>query len=381
MQGMAHLLRDAGYEVAVLAGMPNYPTGRIFAQYQEAGSLLTESVEGITVCRMPFSPSHSTSRVKRTSSLFSLSGALMRYGGAFIKSFRPGRIIISSPPLPLALCGAWLARRYGIPYLLNISDLWPLTAKELGALREGPLYQSLQKAERWLLARAEGWMGQSAEILHYIREHSPVAKPAFLYRNLPFGAVGQLTCIPPSPYGRRRIVYAGLIGPVQGILDLAMQVNFAAYDLELHLYGDGVDRCTLEDFARQHPERGIFYKGLLSPEEMFRKLPHYDFALASLRTPVYGAVPSKIYAALAGGLPVIFLGGSEGAALIQQHKIGWTLPAGNAEALENQLPVLRDLPPEALHQLREHILRIQQSNFDFQQQGIGFIDFFRETGR
>lgn len=377
MQGMAHWLRDAGYEVAVLAGMPNYPTGHIFPEYQKAGGILTEEIEGITVCRLPFSPSHSANRIKRTSSLFSLSGALLRHGGAFIKDFRPERMIISSPPLPLALCGAWLARRYGIPFLLNISDLWPLTAKELGALREGPLYSGLQKAESWLLNQAQGWLGQSEEILHYIRKRGFPEKPAFLYRNLPKVQEAQMSDFPEKA-GRRKIVYAGLIGPVQGILDIATQVNFAAHNLELHLYGDGVDRYALETFIQQHPERGVVYKGLLSPEEMFRKFPEYDLALASLRTSVYGAVPSKIYTALAAGLPVVFMGGGEGAALIEQHGTGWTIPAGNLAALEAHLSFLQKLPTESLAQMRKHILQVQQEHFNSRKQGAAFLDFFRK---
>lgn len=377
MRGMAHLLRDAGYEVGVLAGMPNYPTGRIFPEYQKASALLTETIEGIVVCRLPFAPSNSANRIQRTGSLFSLSGALLRYGSAFIDYFWPDQMLISSPPLPLALCGAWLARRHRIPFVLNISDLWPLTARELGALREGTLYASLERAETWLLSRAKGFIGQSEEILHYISARKPTAKPSFLYRNLLPGVSPEAICLPLGS-GPRRMVYAGLIGPVQGILEIATQVDFAACGLELHLYGDGADREALESFVTKHPERGVFYKGLISSEDMFRKLPQYDFALASLRTALYGAVPSKIYAALASGLPVVFMGGGEGAALIRQHKIGWTLPAGSPAALEAQLPLLRSIPESDLLRMRQHIVQIQQSQFQYEQQGKAFVEFMRE---
>lgn len=376
MQGIAHLLRDAGYEVAVLSGMPNYPTGRVFPEYKNS-AVVTETVQGIQVCRIPFSPSHSASRVRRTGSLLSLSNAILKHGSAFLKDFRPQRLIISSPPLPLALCGAWLARRHQIPFLLNISDLWPLTAKELGALRDGPLYRGLQKAERWLFRQAAGWMGQSEEILQYIHKQGYPPKPAFLFRNLP--AALDRMAFSKEKTGRLKMVYAGLIGPVQGILDIARQVDFAAYNLELHLYGDGTDRKALEDFARRHPERGVVYKGLLPPEEMFRKLGDYACAFASLRTTVYGAVPSKIFSALSAGLPVLFAGTGEGATLIQQHGVGWVVPSGDSEALKKQLNTLSDLPAAEWEALRARVLQINAQYFDARQQGADFIDFFRKT--
>lgn len=380
MQGLAQLLRDAGYEVAVLSGMPNYPTGAVFPDYVGKG-LFTEQVGGITVHRMPFTPSHSPRRRIRTGSLLSLSGALLRYGRKVIKAFQPDWMIISSPPLPLALCGAWLARRSRIPFLLNISDLWPLTARELGALRAGPIYQSLQRAESWLFRQAKGHMGQSAEILSYLRQRHPAFKPQFLYRNLPATHPAL-----PEPFVSdrrpRQMVYAGLIGPVQGILKLVQDVDFASHRLVLHVYGDGADRKALEAFTIQHPERGIIYKGLLPAGEMFRKLPQYDFALSSLRTTIYGAVPSKIFSALSAALPITFLGTGEGAQLLQEHQLGWALPPGDVRALENHLSVLADLSDAALIGMRQHIAAVNATHFNPKQQQEAFLAFFRTlTGR
>jgi glycosyltransferase involved in cell wall biosynthesis len=377
---LAHLLRDAGYEVAVLSGMPNYPTGAIFPGYT-GKTLVTEQMAGITVHRMPFAPSNSHRRLVRTGSLISLSRALLRHGKEVLESFRPHWMIVSSPPLPLALCGAWLARRSKVPFLLNVSDLWPLTAKELGALRAGPIYHTLQRAERWLFGQAEGYMAQSEEILAYLHQRQRGSKPQFLYRNLP-------TAIPVVPQPQlperthRRIVYAGLIGPVQGILKLVQEVDFARHQLTLDVYGDGADREALEAFVNRHPDRGVVYKGLVAPGEMFRMLPQYDFALSSLRTAIYGAVPSKIYSALAAGVPTVFLGTGEGAELLRQHQLGWVSPPGDAKALDAHLSVLAALPEAELIRMRQHIAAVNASQFNPQQQQAGFLAFFRNlTGR
>ncbi len=377
MQGMAHLLRDTGFEVAVIAGMPNYPTGALFPQYAQ-NKPVTETVNGILVHRIPFMPSHSGNRWTRTGSLLSLSASVLRHGSAFLRDFQPQKLLISSPPLPLALCGAWLARKHKIPFLLNISDLWPLTAKELGALRDGPLYHTLEKAECWLFRQAQGWIGQSEQILHYLQTHSAAQKPHFLYRNLPPQNAVPDTPLSFSKNTPRRIVYAGLIGPVQGILEIVRNVSFAKFGLELHLYGDGADRKDLEAFLQKNPGCGVVYKGLLPPEEMFRILPQYDGALASLKTGIYGAVPSKIYTAMAARLPLFFLGEGEGGKIIQTHGTGWTIAPGDFAELEKHLSAFAEMPEDNLQALRSHISGVMEAHFNVEKQGVDFVRFFGE---
>ena len=58
-------LEQAGHQVTVVTGFPNYPTGRIYAGYQ-LRPIQHETVGGVRVVRLPLYPSHDRSSVRRS---------------------------------------------------------------------------------------------------------------------------------------------------------------------------------------------------------------------------------------------------------------------------------------------------------------------------
>lgn len=58
-------LTQRGHEVNVLAGFPNYPTGRIYDGYSLKPYSRERGTDGITVHRVPIYPSHDANAVKR----------------------------------------------------------------------------------------------------------------------------------------------------------------------------------------------------------------------------------------------------------------------------------------------------------------------------
>lgn len=64
--------------------------------------------------------------------------------------------------------------------VLNVSDLWPLSAVELGAMKEGGVYHGVMgRIERFLYRKATACQGQSKEIVDYIKRYEP-GKASFL---------------------------------------------------------------------------------------------------------------------------------------------------------------------------------------------------------
>ncbi len=371
---MAHTLRDAGYEVLVMCGRANYPTGRVFPEQRHHSGVVKTIQEGVQIVRLPFLPSRSPRRYVRMGSLATLALSALWHGPKIIRDFAPQLLLASSPPLPLATAGARLARRQGIPFALNVSDLWPLTARELGALQPGLLYKFLEQRERALFRQAAGWLGQSEEILGYMQRHAGAQKPAFLYRNLPVAQLPLPVSIPTAGTPLR-LVYAGLLGPVQGILEIVKAVDFKQLGFTLDIYGDGICRAEMEQFVRENPERGVQLCGLVPAAQMSRLLPRYDVGIACLNQPVFGAVPSKLFAAVGAGLPVLFCGGGEGEKLVQQYHLGWTVPPGDTAAFAGQLQKLQALLPAQWQLLQECCRQVAGSIFNREEQDRAFVDF------
>ena len=79
------------------------------------------------------------------------------------------------------------------------------------------------RIERFLYRKATACQGQSKEIVDYIKRYEP-GKASFLYRNLQHRFV--LPNQTPSSRKPFRIVYAGLLGVAQNILELIECVDF-----------------------------------------------------------------------------------------------------------------------------------------------------------
>ncbi|MDX1471809.1 MAG: glycosyltransferase family 4 protein, partial [Flavobacteriaceae bacterium] len=238
---LAQGLKARGFQVNVIAPLPNYPTGEIFEKYK--GKLyLHEIMEGISIRRLWLYPTNSSNKAIRLFSMLSYSISLMVF-----YLFHPvsKRVIVQCPPLLVAFTSMFFLRRKRRTLVLNVSDLWPSIGIELGALKEGFFVKVLRKIEKFNYKKADIILGQSNEILTHVENLFP-NKKLMLYRNFPI--VDDL--VPEKIIARDKavkVVYAGLLGEAQGILDLCKKWN---NEVELHLYGEGSERDKIEDYLK-----------------------------------------------------------------------------------------------------------------------------------
>lgn len=370
---LARLLKREGYRVTVICGLPNYPVGKIFPEYR-GKVICTEEDEGIVVKRIWLYPSNSRQPARRLFSMLSHSLSLWSLALPALLRDKPDLFIVSSPPLFMALSGTMIGKLCGRPVLLNISDIYPSTAYDLGLLKKNRAYRWLEFLEQRMYRNAQGIMGQSEEILEHVSSRIRRKVPTFLYRNLQPSTPDTSA---PAAGTVRRVVYAGILGPVQGVLELCRSVDFAALNLELHLYGEGPDRPLLKEWLATAPGKGIVLHDPLPMARMQELLPQYHAALVPLRKYIRGAVPSKLYAALAAGIPVLFSGMGEGAGIIRNGGLGWVNEGGDYAALTDNLRQLAALSDDAYLQLRQHCRKEAGEAFHKDRQDHSFLSFLR----
>jgi hypothetical protein len=93
---LAKRLKNLGYEITVLTGLPNYPTGRIFDEYR--GKVrTTENVDGIKVVRTWLYPSKSKKLLPRLLSYISFAVTCLLIG--VWELGKQDVVLIESPPL------------------------------------------------------------------------------------------------------------------------------------------------------------------------------------------------------------------------------------------------------------------------------------------
>lgn len=369
---MAEGLCSGGMEVEVLTCLPNYPKGRIFENYRHCFSKY-ERCGGIPVYRYWTYATVSKSPLARVWGMLSFSLVLWLFA-LHVRTIRSyDRIIVQTPPIMVACSAVLLFKKlFRKKLILNVSDLWPRSAVELGAVRKGSFYYKvLSWMERFIYRNADAVQGQSREILEHVWQHIP-ATPRFLYRNLQRTVPFRL-----SQDGRHvpfRIVYAGLLGVAQDVLSIVRAIDFKALGAELHLYGGGHQTEEIKKCI-SGKDSGVVYHGYLAKEAMREELSRYDASFVPLAVPIKGAVPSKIFDLMPTAVPVLLCGGGEAAEIVKTYGIGMVSAPCDYVALRANICRMKDLSDTEYLIFKQNCLEASRGDFSFDKQMRTYVRF------
>jgi len=308
---------------------------------------------GIRVYRIKTLPHHKVNFIIRGISQLSLPHFLwgrLDHHGKNNKQF--DGVVVYSPPLPLWKIGAWAKRRWGAKFLLNVQDIFPQNAVDLGAMKSPLLMRFFEgmerrayrcadvvtvhsKSNRDFLLSKERLSSDKLTVLHNWVEVGPYEQPIGegRFRNQ-LGLEGKFI-----------LFFGGVIGPSQG-LDLVIETAERLRhkdNLIFLLVGDGTDKKRLLEKARLRNLKNVVFHPFVSPDEFKKVLKEMDAGIVCLtpknKTPV---VPGKIHAYMAAGLPVVaFLNReSDGHDIIRESGCGYSGisdSADNAAALIEQV--------------------------------------------
>lgn len=370
---MAGGLKKMGHSVDVLTCLPNHPENRIYEGYRHCISR-KEVIDGINVFRYWTYASVSFNAFQRAVSMFAFAVTLWLFAFKVKRIKKYDYVILQTPPLVSAVSALRLFKGiYRKKIILNVSDLWPLTGVALGAMREGQLsYRYMAHLENVLYRESDGIIGQSDEILDYIKKRYP-GKEYFLYRNLQplSGNVGHRESGRHKPL---KIVYAGMFGTAQDILSLVSRVNYEKLGTELHLYGGGGQLDDIKEFISEG-HNCVTYHGFVSKEEMSKALREYDLSVITLSIGIYGAVPSKLFDSLPAGVPVLFCGGNEGARLVEEYGLGMISAPGDYGQLSDNIRSFVSMTDEDYSAYVSRCLNTAANEFSFDVQMCRLNDF------
>lgn len=368
-------LKRCGNDVCIVAAMPNYPTGRIFPEYRGKFSMW-ETLDGIEIKRYWMYASNSRKALPRALAMFSFT-FMAFFSIPYLRSKKLDFLIVGSPPLTLGWAGKWISRLAKTHFVANISDIWPLSAKELGAISEGRLYRLLEKMEKSVYRNADILLGQSQEIVDHISSHG--GRKVYLFRNGVDPSRFDLTRkVKRNPAQPIKIIYAGLLGYAQGIADICREVNFRSLGAEFHIYGTGGEKDEIERYLHENPDKGIFYHGSVSRDEIPDILLAADMTLVPLVRNIYGAVPSKIYESMAAGLPILFSGEGEGARIVEENNIGFVSSPKDYSTLIDNIRIASE-NPDILEAQTKNCIECAKSKFNRPKQVVELHKFLSDN--
>ncbi len=310
---------------------------------------MKNSIDDIDVHRSWILPSNKLSIIHRLISYLSFCFSSLITG--LIKTGKADVIITESPPIFLAAAGLMLAKAKGAKWIMNVSDLWPDSAKYIGLLSEqGTSYRILRGLAHFLYRRASMVTGQSAEIVAEIKRQTPDAKAYHLSNGVDTErfAPDKMSESIRKQYlkeGEVGFVYAGLHGLFQGLDQILLAAEkVKGKPVRFILIGDGPEKQLLLKTAKDLHLTNVDFYPPLSHDQIPSILASMDTAVITLKSTITGAVPSKIYEAMASGIPVLLVASGEAADIVLKAKAGIAVAPGDIDGFARAVLAMISIP-------------------------------------
>jgi glycosyltransferase involved in cell wall biosynthesis len=365
IKNLAEGLKNDGNKVTIICPLPNYPKGEIFKKYKNKFSV-SETINDIKVKRYWIFPSKSTNPVVRLLSMLSFSWS-MWFSIFILFKNKTDVFIIQSPPLLVGFSGLLLSKFLRSKNILNVSDIWPLSAYELGVIKKGFFYQFLELIEKVNYRLADKIVGQSEETILHISKI--VDKEFLVYRNVPKYYKNQPKL---KNNTNLKIVYAGLLGYAQDVLNICNKINFKELDVEFHIYGGGMEEEAIKELA-EVKKSNIFFYGVKKPEEIRNEINKFDVGFVPLKNKIHGAVPSKIFELMQLGIPILFFGEGEGSKIVIDNNIGMSTNSDSINDLKNMILEFKEMTPNKFKEMSSNSLNLHHKKYHLEYQLKNFI--------
>ena len=353
---MAQFLAQRGHRVTIIASSVSYLTGKRAGEQETAGpaspSSETTANGRITILRAYTYAALHRSFVHRVFSFFSFMASSFWMG---LKVRKVDLVWGTSPPIFQGATAWALARREEAPFLLEVRDLWPAFAIDVGVLRNPRLIRASLWLERFLYRHADRMLVNSPGFLEHVKARGardvvliPNGADPGMFDPLADGAAFRQA----HGFGDRFVVlYAGAHGMSNDlgvVLEAARQLSERP-DILLALLGDGKEKPALQAQAAEMGLHNLLFLPPAPKSEMGAALAACGACLAILKPiPMYATVyPNKVFDYLAAGRPVLLAIDGVIREVVEAADAGIFVPPGDPAALAAAIRRLANDPQAA----------------------------------
>lgn len=351
-------LRDAGADVVVLTGKPNYPDGDFYDGYTAWGTT-RESYDGIPVYRVPMAPRGHGSALglALNYSSFAASGSL--FGPWLLRDERIDVILVYGiSPILQGIAAIAVKAFKRAPVALWVQDLWPQSLEATGFVRDRRLLKAVEWVVRGIYRFSDLLLVQSPAFVEPVAALARADKihyhpnPGELALQTPSaGAASQVR----FDAGCFNVVFAGNLGTAQAVETIVEAATRLAEQPRIRfvLVGSGSRRDWIRAEVARRRLSNVELPGRFSPEAMPAILEGASALLVTLaRSEIFAlTVPSKVQAYLAAGKPIVAALDGEGARLVEAAGAGLRVPAEDPVALADAVLRLATLPRTELQSM------------------------------
>ena len=342
----------AGHSVTVVTGFPNYPTGVVPLSYR-GHFRMEESMDGVRVVRTSVYATPNRGFVRRILNHLSFAASSL----TAVRKVGPADVLfVESPPLFTGLAALAYRRLKRAPYVFNVSDIWPESAVQLGALRNRWAVRLAEMLEMHLYRRAARVSVVTPGMVERLAARGVSRDKLFLltngvdtdvYRPMPANAeLARMLGLE----GKKVFLYAGTHGMAQG-LDLVLEAARRTADPSILyvLAGEGAEKeALMKKSADERITNVLFVPN--QPKSVMPDLLNLAYAtvVPLKKLDLFkSALPSKMFESMASAKPIVASVWGEAADLVERAGCGVVVAPEDPVALHQAVEKLAADPAMA----------------------------------
>lgn len=298
----------------------------------------------------------------------------------------PDVVVGTSPDLISALSAYIISRFLGVPFILEVRDVWPLSIVQIGLLSEHhPVVFLLGLVERFLYRRAN-WI---VTLLPGAHKHiaqlgGDKEKITWIPNGITIGKQAAAVASDVGPDGDFVLMYAGSHGNanhLDSLLDAAVLLKKQGKHqrLKIRMVGDGPQKQPLMRSARKRGLDFVVFEPAVPKSEIGGVLAEADaFCLVFYSRSIYdfGMSANKLFDYFAAGRPII-MAFDASYNPVKEADAGVTVPAEDAASLAQAICDLRETSAERRREMGQNAQAYVHENHSMKMLGAEFAELVK----
>jgi glycosyltransferase involved in cell wall biosynthesis len=368
---LAKSLKNYGWNVSILAASVEHHSGTQRLHHEENQRI--ESYENVVFLWVK-TPVYAGNTIRRVLNIVTYLIQVIR-PSVVVGLQRPNAIVGSSVHPLAALAALILSRRYKVPFIFEVRDLWPQTLIDMGKLSERSFSATvLKKLERLLYKNAARIILLPPDAYKYVEA---LGISSDRIASIPNGV--DLSLFPPQSNDSLvkgsnffTLMYFGSHGEANGLSNLIHAMKILQRDkigsqIRLRLIGDGPRKLDLIKLAKDLKLSNVIFESPIPKNDIPAIASEADaFVFNLIDSPVfnYGISSNKLFDFMASARPIIFCCNSSNNP-ISEAGAGITVKPGNPDDLANGILAMAQLPTALRLEMGQSAYRFIVKNHDF----------------
>lgn len=353
-------LSDSGHEVVVLTGLPNYPDGKLFADFIASPDAYS-TLRNIKILRVPLI-SRGKGKFTLLLNYLSFMASCSIIGPWQLRKEKFDLVLVCQlSPATVAIPAIIISKLKKIPLVMWVLDLWPDSLNAVGVVKSKRIMNFLQFLMNRVYQTCDLLIVQSKSFQKRI---TMLTNSRTIVTYIPTWAEEQFNRYEANVSIDKMdknftVTFAGNIGKAQDVYCIIKAANILKnhQDIIFNIIGDGREAARVEKAIDDYGLRDtVKMLGQHPVEKMPKFFSEADALLVTLEKSETFAmtIPGKLQSYLAAGKPILGAIDGEARTVIEEANAGFCVNSGDHSGLAKHILTMANMDPRTLAQLGQN---------------------------